>query len=113
MKKLRTHIAYLLLMVFTWVSTPAHTIHHLFADHDVEEDFYCLLHHADLGTHFDEAHSDCDILKIDAPAFTIPESVQFDGISFLFQEAPASLYISNLSDYSYLLLPSRAPPAVL
>ncbi|MBK7817584.1 MAG: hypothetical protein IPJ60_08555 [Sphingobacteriaceae bacterium] len=68
MKKLNTYIAYFLLVAFSWVITPAHTIHDLFADHHDTADNFCKLNHAHLGTHLEEQHIHCDILKLDSPA---------------------------------------------
>ncbi len=99
-------------MVIAWVSTPAHTIHDLFADHEAEEDFYCLVHHAGMGVHFDESHADCDILKIDAPSFTEPEKIQLASVPVVFSEKIVVLAVYHLQNFSFSLLPSRAPPVL-
>jgi hypothetical protein len=112
LKTIRKYISLFLLLVFAWSSTPAHTIHDLFADHEVEEDFNCLVHHADLGVHFDEAHPDCDILHIDAPAFTESSEVKLDILPFQYSDLVFNNYNVFVSDFSYALLPSRAPPVM-
>lgn len=108
----RKYISLLLLMVIAWVSTPAHTIHELVADHEAEEDYYCLIHHAGMGVHFDESHADCDILKIDAPSFTEPDKIQLGSVPVVFMEKIVVLGVHYLQNFSFSLLPSRAPPVL-
>ncbi len=110
MKKFRRYISLFLLIVIAWVSTPAHTIHDIFADHEAEDDFYCSVHHADMGIHFDEAHGDCDIFKIDAPSFTEPNQVELSAIPVLFSEKSFPLSVYHLQNDPHSLLSSRAPP---
>lgn len=99
-------------MAFTWVITPAHTIHDLFANHHDTADNFCKLYHSHLGTHIEEQHTHCDILKLDSPAYDLTTLVVVNCVS---TEINTSLVAYKQDhdqvDLSYNL-PSRAPPVI-
>ena len=112
MKKLNIYLAYFLLAAFTWVITPAHTIHDIFANHHDTADNFCKLYHSHLGTHVEEQHTHCDILKLDSPAYDLTTLVAVECVS---NEINTSLPFykqrASQADLSYNL-PSRAPPVI-
>ena len=110
MKKLKVYIAYFLLFVFAWVITPTHTIHHFFADHEDTADNFCSVHHGHLGTHIEEQHVHCDILKLNTPVYSLPEMVQVDCAITEINTTPLQYALGINESYLKYKLPSRAPP---
>lgn len=90
--------------------TPTHTLHDLFAGHEDTAYDFCRVHHSHLGTHIEEQHTHCDILKLNTPIYSLPELVIVQALFFEIK--------STLSDYSAVKtepnlqysLHSRAPP---
>jgi len=112
LKKLHNYTAWFLLLVFAWVLTPAHTIHDLFADHHDTADNYCKLYHAHLGTHVEEQHTHCEILKLDSPAYDLTEFISLEcAFTVINTSVPQYNSRSFDVDLSYNL-PPRAPPVV-
>lgn len=112
MKKVKSYLSIVLLVVFAWVILPTQTIHDLFADHIDTEDNYCQKYHSHLGTHIEETHIHCEILKLNSPVYSLPQLVSFN-CSIQFIETPLLFIIPELpvSDQP-LDLPARAPPVV-
>jgi hypothetical protein len=112
LKKFNTYIAYFLLLAFAWVITPAQTIHDIFADHHDTADNYCKLYHSHLGTHVEEQHTHCDILKLDSPVYDLTALVAVSSVKHVVSTS-LTVYKSRplQADLSYNL-PSRAPPIV-
>jgi hypothetical protein len=112
LKKLNVYLAYFLLVAFAWVITPAHTIHDVFADHHDTADNFCKFYHSHLGTHVEEQHTHCDILKLDSPIYDLAIVVSVESAKTVINtSAPIYKQRFLLADLSYNL-PSRAPPAI-
>jgi hypothetical protein len=109
-KKLNTYMARFLLLAFAWVLIPSHTIHDLFADHHDTADNYCKLYHAHLGTHMEEQHTHCEILKLDSPVYNLIDLVSLECcFTVISTSVPQFKTRAFSADLSYNL-PSRAPP---
>lgn len=112
MKDLRKYISQAILVVFIWVLLPTQTIHNLFADHVDTEDNFCQKHHGHLGTHIEETHVHCEILKLNTPVYSIPQLVSLNCSVFiietLFLFSIPEIPVSDASGD----LPARAPPVV-
>jgi hypothetical protein len=112
LKKVNTYLAYFLLLAFAWATTPAHTIHDLFADHHDRAGNFCKLYHSHLGTHVEEQHTHCDILKLDSPVY--------DLTALVCVKAEKNVVSTSLPNYKKAVLPvdlsynlpSRAPPSI-
>lgn len=101
-----------MLLVFGWVMVPVHTMHDLFADHNDTADNYCLVNHAHLGTHVEEAHINCDILDINTPVYFIPDLVLITQIVATVSTSLLPINENKECSFSVCNLPSRAPPVV-
>ncbi len=107
-QKFKKHIAFILLLVFSWVLMPASLVHEVFADH-VDTD--CHFDHS-TATSIEATHTHCDVFKTNTPLYDIPQLTVCN--------APQPVLISELLakfENSYfhltgLILPTRAPPVV-
>lgn len=110
--KINKYLSGILLFAFAWVITPTQTIHDLFADHIDTEDNYCQKYHSHLGTHIEETHVHCEILKLNTPVYSVPQLVSLN-CSVQFIETPLLLLIPELPiTDQFGDLPARAPPVV-
>ena len=110
-RSLRTYIASVLLLVFSFANLPASVFHQLFANHTDLEDNYCTYYHKDIGTHIEPQQTHCDLFKADTPLYDAIK-IQVDlpvycSIISIYQHTPLSAYCNAHS----LLNSSRAPPA--
>lgn len=97
-------------MAFSWVITPTHTIHDLFADHHDTADNFCKVNHSHLGTHVEEQHTHCDILDINTPAYSAPQLVSLSDITAIVNTLVYTDYQGRFVSFSVCNLPSRGPP---
>jgi len=111
-KRINTYIAYFLLVAFSWVITPTHTIHEFFADHHDTADNFCKLNHAHLGTHIEQQHTHCDILDLNTPVYSAPQLVSVTNITLTVNTLVYADYQSRFVSFSVCNLPSRGPPAL-
>ena len=110
MQKIKKHIAFFLLVVFSLVALPPSLLHDAFANHTDRADNYCDYYHKDIGTHIESAHNSCDIFKTNTPVY--------DALTVLNTVSAFRVVISQykaiqVHPYSYtskLSLPARGPP---
>lgn len=91
---------------------PVHTMHDLFADHDDTAENYCLVNHAHLGTHLEEAHINCEILDVNTPVYFTPDLVLITQIVAIVSTKLLPINEGRENVFSVCNLPSRAPPVV-
>lgn len=92
---------------------PVHTIHDLFADHHDTAENFCLVNHAHLGVHVEEAHTNCEILDLNSPAYFAPDLVLITQIVSIVSTKLSPVNKGRETVFSVCNVPSRAPPAVV
>jgi len=105
--KFKKHIAFFLLLVFSWVLLPASLVHEVFADH-VDTD--CHFDHYASGSQVESIHTHCDIFKTNTPLYDIPKlAVVVKSQPVLVCEL-LTKFENSYFHLSQLILPTRAPP---
>ncbi|MEO6303709.1 MAG: hypothetical protein ABIP51_11125 [Bacteroidia bacterium] len=107
MQKINKHIAFFLLLIFTWVLMPASIAHEVFADH---QDTDCHFDHNSTATNVEAIHTHCDIFETNSPIYDIPKLTVFtQPIPVLIIEVKAK-FQNSYFHLAQLILPTRAPP---
>lgn len=93
------------------ISLPPSLYHDLLEDHLLQDDFGCLTHHSDLGTHFDEKNNAC-LLSDDA--YEIQTLLFLLILTFipLIQPRRFILLRENLIVNALLYINGRDPPVI-
>lgn len=107
---LNKYLSYFLLITFSWVILPTHTIHALFANHQDTDHDFCAKNHSHLGTHIEIKHTHCDILKFNSPVYDSPALFVLEKIEAVFIAEVKTNCQSAYFNQNYLALPSRGPP---
>ena len=110
LKSLNKYLACFLLVTFSWVILPTHTIHDLFANHNDTDSNFCARYHSHLGLHVEKKHTHCEILKINTPVYDSPPLFIFEKIDAGFISEIKTNLQSVYFNQKYFNLPSRAPP---
>lgn len=109
MQKIKKHIAFFLLLVFSWVLLPASIVHEVFADH-IDTD--CHDSHSNSATQIESIHTHCDIFETNTPLYDIPQlTVCVKPESILILKYKTKIQ-STYFHLAQLILPTRAPPVV-
>jgi hypothetical protein len=106
----KKYLSLLLLGVLSFGILPNDVLHHLTANHTIEDDLYCQIHHANLGDHFEEKHEECHLLEFETPIYLPSEIIVLQGLNLLVQELTTAKVVNQTDSKNYRLLPSRAPP---
>lgn len=107
MQKFKKHIAFFLLLVFSWVLLPASLSHEIFADH---EDTDCHFDHNSKTTSIEATHTHCDIFETNAPVYDIPTFVAFNKAQPVLICELLTKFENSYFHLAQQLLPTRAPP---
>ncbi|MBS1646931.1 MAG: hypothetical protein JST67_06285 [Bacteroidetes bacterium] len=111
-ERLKKPISIFLLWVFCFVAAPPALWHHFFSHHADTEANYCRFYHKDLGTHIENTHRACAILKTQTPLYDVlivQPSLQ------IFRVVVSVQIVLNVLSKKYLLdtnISARAPPLV-
>lgn len=107
MQKFKKHIAFFLLLVFSWVLLPASLSHEIFADHT---DTDCHLDHHRTGAQIESIHTHCDIFKTTTPIYDIPELIVFTTPQPILLNEVDQKNNNSYFHLAQISLPARAPP---
>ena len=106
-QKFKKHIAFFLLLVFSWVILPASLSHEIFADH---EDTDCHFDHHSITTNVEARYTHCDVFQTNAPVYDIPEFVAFKKADLVLENELLTKFESSYFHLAQTQLPARAPP---
>ncbi|MEI8137470.1 MAG: hypothetical protein WCH21_09130 [Bacteroidota bacterium] len=107
MQKIKKHIAFLLLLIFSWVLLPASIIHEVFADH-IDTD--CHADHEKSGAQIESIHTHCDIFETNTTLYDIPQLVVCSKPQTVILSEFKPEFKTTYFHLTQLILPTRAPP---
>jgi len=110
MQKSKKHIAFFLLLVFSWVLMPAELTHEIFADHT---DTDCHANHSALSAQVETIHTHCDIFETNTPVYDIPELTVFKKAELILVNELLTKFENSYFHLSQTQIPARAPPVSL
>ena len=107
MQKIKKHIAFFLLLVFSWVLLPGSLTHEIFADHT---DTDCQLDHHTSGPQIESIHTHCDIFETQTPVYEIPQLISCSKPEIILLNEIEQKNTSSYFHLAQISLPARAPP---